>query len=152
MNSRRRSPHSANGQIQVPFARSARSRINRNGASRKRAGRVLVECIVGMFLLAVVALSTAVASHDTLSLADDSLLIAGGEALAVSHAEDALLAPCATSANGNGVRPRVDVAWQLNGSTAASRTHVDVTLQRSPLARGGLGAMTFVIDGGGVCP
>lgn len=137
MKNRRRSSHLANRKLQT---------------LRARAGRVLVECIVGMFLLAIVALSTAVASHDTLSLADDALVVSLGEALAVSRAEDALLAPCAMSANGIDVRPRVDLAWQLNGSTAASRTHVDLSLHRSPLARVGLGAMTFAIDGGGVCP
>lgn len=105
-----------------------------------------------MFLLAIVALSTAAASHDTLSLADDALLVSRGEAVAVSRAEDALLSPCSAFANGLIQQPRVSAAWQLNGSTAASRTHVDLTINRSPIARAALGTMTFAIEGGGVCP
>jgi hypothetical protein len=105
-----------------------------------------------MFLLAVVALATAANTRTTLALADDSALVARAQAMAVSRAEDALTVPCATSASGVDQLPRLDLQWQQSALASGTRVHLDLTLDRSPIALTGNASMLLSLEGGGVCP
>lgn len=117
-----------------------------------RDGRALVECVVAMFLLAVVALATAASTRSTLALADDSALVTRAQALAVTRAEDALTTPCATSGSGLDQLPRVNMLWQQSGSGATTLVHLDLNLDRSPIAVAGNATMQLSVEAGGVCP
>ena len=105
-----------------------------------------------MFLLAVVALSTAANTRGTLALADDAALVAHAQAMAVTRAEDALTVPCATSASGVDQLPRLNLLWQQRGTGSSTLLHLDLTLDRSPIAIIGNASMLLSMESGGVCP
>ncbi|MBC8088550.1 MAG: hypothetical protein H7Z40_14895 [Phycisphaerae bacterium] len=119
---------------------------------RARAGRALVECVVSMFLLAIVALATLANTRGTLALADDAALVTHAQALAVTRAEDALTRPCATTASGLDQLPRMNFVWQQSASGSGTLLGGDLTLDRSPIALAGNASMLLSLVAGGVCP
>ncbi|MEO7997960.1 MAG: hypothetical protein ABI852_10975 [Gemmatimonadaceae bacterium] len=123
-----------------------------NQSRNSRDGRALVECIVAIFLLSVTALSMAATVRGTLALADDAALVTRAQSLATTRVEDALTVSCATGASGTDHAPRIDALWVQSGSPRSSQLHLDLTLQRSPIAFAGSASMLFGIEAGGVCP
>lgn len=117
-----------------------------------RDGRALVECIVAIFLLAMTALSMAATVRGTLALADDASLVTHAQSLATTRVEDALTVPCATGASGTDQATRINALWVQNGSARNTQLHLDLTLDRSPIAFAGSASMVFGIEAGGVCP
>ncbi|MEP6835344.1 MAG: hypothetical protein ABJB74_18310 [Gemmatimonas sp.] len=119
--------------------------------STLRSGRALVECIVAMFLLAVTALSMVATAHGTLSLADDAMLVAHAQSMATSRVEDAMALPCGTSVSGTDQLPRMTGLWQQSGGARSTELHLDMTLDRSPIALASA-PIQFGIQAGGICP
>lgn len=117
-----------------------------------RDGRALVECIVAIFLLSITALSMAATVRGTLALADDAELVTHAQSLATTRVEDALTVPCATGASGTDQLPRINALWVQNGSARNTQLHLDLTLDRSPIAFPGSAGMLFGIEAGGICP
>lgn len=111
----------------------------------------MVECIVAMFLLAVTALSMAATVQGTLSLADDASLVTHAQSMATTRVEDAMSTACGTGASGNDQRPRMNVVWQQSGNARSTQLHLDLILDRSPIAFA-RAPMQFAIDAGGICP
>lgn len=127
------------------------ARGSRAFCNHPRRGRALVECIVAMFLVAVTALSMAATVRGTLSLADDATLVARAQAMATTRVEDVMTLPCGPGATGTDQLPRLSVLWQRGGSARSTQLHLDLTLDRSPIAFTNA-PMQFGIEAGGICP
>lgn len=118
---------------------------------RARRGRVLIECIVAIFLLAATALSLAATARGTLSLADDAILVSHAQAMTTTRVENAMAAPCGTYATGTDWLPRLSVLWQQSGNARNTRLRLGVTLERSPIAFAST-PVQFTVEAGGICP
>ncbi len=128
-----------------------RSLATRTKQNTARHGRALVECIVAMFLLAITALSMTATVRGTLSLVGDATLVARAQALATTRVEDVMALPCGANASGTDQTPRLTLLWQQAGSTRSTRLHIDLTLDRSPIAFANT-SLQYGIDAGGICP
>jgi Tfp pilus assembly protein PilV len=122
------------------------------GNGRTREGRALVECLVAALLLSVTTLALAATARGTLALSDDAQLITRAQALATTRVENAVGNGCALGASGNDAVPRVALFWQQSGAATTSQLHMDLTLDRTPIAFNAATPMQFAIEGGIVCP
>ena len=138
----------ANHRTRVGCARVGCSLVDCTSARR---GRVLIECIVAIFLLAATALSLAATVRGTLSLADDAILVAHAQAMTTTRVENAMAMPCGTHATGTDWLPRMSVLWQQSGSARNTSLRLNVTLDRSPIAFASA-PVQFAVEAGGICP
>ena len=120
-----------------------RRQLHRLGARR---GRLLVECAVGLLLLAVGAIAVATATRSVALLADDAVLVARARAQAVTAAESLLALPCAAS---SAVTDRDRVQLAVTGTRSASlhTTLARATPRATPLAARTIGALTLSAAG-----
>lgn len=132
--------------------RLAKSKVSVTAWRRRRSGRVLIECIVAIFLLAISTLSIGATTRGALAMSDDASLVSDAQALSTTRVEDALVAPCATSVSGSDQWSRVNSVWMQSGSAHITQLHLDLTLGRSPIAFAGNASTVFGIEAGGVCP
>ncbi len=104
-----------------------------------------------MFLISITALSLAATVRGTLALADDATLVAHAQSMATTRVEDAMAMPCGAGASGTDQLPRMSVLWQQRGSARTTSLHLDVQLDRSPIAFSSL-PIQFAVEAGGICP
>lgn len=100
-----------------------------------RHGRLLIECLIALVLLAVSGLTLTASTRAIASLADDAILVAHAQSISTSRAEHTLAQPCDSAALTNTLfAPRIATATTDTRLGALNSRFVDATLAPPPLS------------------
>jgi len=102
---------------------------------RPRHGRLLIECLIALVLLAVSGLTLTASTRAIASLADDAILVAHAQFIATSRAEQSLAQPCNSAPLINTLHaPRIATAATDAKIGALNSRFVDAALAPPPLS------------------
>ncbi len=118
----------------LPTSPPRNSRNSRN-SRLSRPGRLLVECLIALVLLAVSGLTLTASTRAIASLADDAILVAHAQSIATSRAEHTLAQPCDSTALTNTLfSPRISTSATDARLGPLNSRFVDAALAPAPLS------------------
>ena len=101
----------------------------------RRHGRLLIECLIALVLLAVSTLTLTASTRAIASLADDAILVAHAQFITASRAENTLAQPCDSAPLINTLlAPRITTSATDARLGALNSRLVDATLAPPPLS------------------
>ena len=104
-------------------------------SSHLRHGRLLVECLLALVLLAVAGLTVTASTRAIASLADDAILVAHAQFIVTSRAELSLSQPCSSAPLINTLlAPRISTSATDARLDALNSRFVDAALAPPPLS------------------
>ena len=108
---------------------------NSHNSRQLRPGRLLIECLIALVLLAVSGLTLTASTRAIASLADDAILVAHAQFIATSRAELTLAQPCDSTALTNTLfSPRISTSATDARLGALNSRVVDAALAPPPLS------------------